>query len=76
MASCSDFPPTLIQRLNQIQRPLTASALAELLGVSKITLYKMAQKGTIPSFRIGCSVRFDTRAVARWLAGGLAAVTR
>lgn len=60
--------PTLVQRLNQIERPITAKALAAILGVSHITIYKLAAKGTIPSFRIATAVRFDTRAVARWLA--------
>lgn len=71
---CATDALTLVQRLNRIERPLTAPALAELLGVSKITLYKMAHKGSIPSFRIATAVRFDARAIARWLAGGLAAV--
>ena len=61
---------TLVQRLNQIERPITAKALADLLGVSHITVYKLAAKGVIPSFRIATAVRFDTRQVARWLAGG------
>jgi excisionase family DNA binding protein len=39
-----------------------------MLGLSKITIYKLAAKGSIPSFRIGTAVRFDCRAVARWLA--------
>ena len=68
-----EFAPTLIQRLNRIERPVNAAALAELLGVSPITIYKLAAKGTIPSFRISTAVRFDTRQVARWLAGDRAA---
>jgi excisionase family DNA binding protein len=67
-SSVSAFNPTLVQRLNQIERPVSAKALGELLGVSHITIYKLAAKGTIPSFRIATAVRFDTRAVARWLA--------
>jgi excisionase family DNA binding protein len=63
---------TLVQRLNQIERPITAKALADLLGVSHITVYKLAAKGVIPSFRIATAVRFDTRQVARWLVGSLA----
>lgn len=58
---------TLVQRLTRIERPVDAPALAELLGVSAITIYKLAKKGAIPSFRIATAVRFDTRAVARWL---------
>lgn len=71
---CATDALTLVQRLNRIERPVTARVLAELLGVSGVTVYKLAAKGVIPSFRIATAVRFDTRAVARWLAGGLAAV--
>jgi excisionase family DNA binding protein len=63
----SDVNLTLVQRLNRIERPVDASALAELLGVSAVTVYKLAKKGAIPSFRIATAVRFDTRLVARWL---------
>ncbi len=61
---------TIVERLNAISRPVTAKVLADLLGVSNITIYKLAQKGAIPSFRIATAVRFDTRLIARWLAGG------
>ena len=61
--------PTVVERLKQIDRPITASKLADLLGVSRITVYKLAAKGVIPSFRIASLVRFDTREVARWLKG-------
>lgn len=46
---------------------LTAKDLAEILNVSKITIFKYAKAGRIPSFRIGTCVRFDPRAVANWL---------
>jgi excisionase family DNA binding protein len=41
--------------------------LATKLNVSPKTLYKMAKRGRIPSFRIGYSVRFNPKAVADWL---------
>lgn len=62
---------TVVERLRRIQRPIQAPQLAEILGVSTITIYKQAAKGTIPSFRIATAVRFDTRAVARWLEGAM-----
>jgi hypothetical protein len=58
---------TLKQQLLYISRPVTAQVLAELLGVSAITVYKRGRKNIIPCFRIGSSVRYDTRMVARWL---------
>ncbi len=60
-------PLTLADRIERIGRALTAEELAEMLTVSKITIFKQAKAGRIPSFRIGTCVRFDPRAVANWL---------
>jgi excisionase family DNA binding protein len=46
---------------------LTAEELAKFLSVSKVTIFKQAAAGRIPSFRVGTCVRFDPRAVAQWL---------
>jgi excisionase family DNA binding protein len=46
---------------------LTAKELAEMLNVSKGTIFKLAAAGRIPSFRIGTAVRFDGRLVIEWL---------
>jgi excisionase family DNA binding protein len=48
---------------------LTADELASMLTVSRITIFKQAKAGRIPSFRIGTCVRFDPQSVARWLRG-------
>ncbi len=64
---CAAGEATLIERLNKIDRPVKAARIAELLGVNKITIYKLAQRGDIPHFRVAGAVRFDTRAVARWV---------
>ena len=58
---------TLAEQIERIEGAMTADTLANLLGVSKVTLFKMAKAGRIPSFRIGTCVRFDPRAVADWL---------
>ena len=58
---------TLAERIEAIDGAMTAEKLAKLLGVSKITIFKQAKAGRIPSFRIGTCVRFDPRAVANWL---------
>lgn len=60
-------PSTLADRIERIGRALTAKELADMLSVSKITIFKHAKAGRIPSFRIGTCVRFDPRAVANWL---------
>jgi excisionase family DNA binding protein len=58
---------TLADRIERSERALTAEDLATLLAVSKVTIFKLAKAGRIPSFRIGTCVRFDPRAVATWL---------
>jgi len=58
---------SLAERIERIGRALTANELAEMLTVSKITIFKQAKSGRIPSFRVGTCVRFDPRSVAQWL---------
>ena len=58
---------TLAEQMERIEGAMTGDTLANLLGVSKITVFKMAKAGRIPSFRVGTCVRFDPRAVADWL---------
>jgi excisionase family DNA binding protein len=58
---------SLADQIEKIGRALTAEELARLLSVSRITIFKHAASGRIPSFRVGTCVRFDPRAVAQWL---------
>ena len=72
MESCnstnsSTEPLSLADRIERIERALTANELAEMLTVSRITIFKQAKVGRIPSFRVGTCVRFDPRSVAQWL---------
>lgn len=60
-------PLSLADRIERMGRALTATELAEMLTVSKITIFKQAKAGRIPSFRIGTCVRFDPHSVAQWL---------
>jgi excisionase family DNA binding protein len=60
-------PLTLAEQVERIEGAITARKLAKMLGVSKITIFKMAKAGRIPSFRVGTCVRFDPRKVADWL---------
>jgi excisionase family DNA binding protein len=53
--------------VEQLDHALTAAELARLLNVNPITIYRLAQQGRIPAFRIGSAVRFDPRALASWL---------
>jgi excisionase family DNA binding protein len=71
MESCNPYsstePLSLADRIERIGRALTANELAGMLSVSKITIFKQAKGGRIPSFRVGTCVRFDPRSVAQWL---------
>ncbi len=73
MESCNPYsstePLSLADRIERIGRALTANELAEMLTVSRITIFKQAKAGRIPSFRVGTCVRFDPRSVAQWLRG-------
>ena len=58
---------SLSEQIEKYDHALTASQLAKLLAVDRATVYRMAQAGTLPCFRINSAVRFDPRAVARVL---------
>jgi len=63
----SDATSSLPDRIEQHGHALTAPELAELLAVSRITVFKLAKAGRIPCFRVGTCVRFDPKVVAAWL---------
>ena len=58
---------SLADQVEKIGSALTAHELAKLLSVSKVTIFRQAAAGRIPSFRVGTCVRFDPRAIANWL---------
>jgi excisionase family DNA binding protein len=58
---------SIADSLEQFDRCLTAVEVARLLGVHKLTVYRLAAAGRIPSFRIATAVRFDPRAIAKWM---------
>jgi excisionase family DNA binding protein len=41
--------------------------VAEYLGVHTSTIYKSAQKGTIPAFKIGSDWRFSAKYIDLWI---------
>ena len=58
---------TLANRIGSYRGALTARQLSELLSISAVTIFKLAKRGTLPSFRVGSCVRFCPAAIARWL---------
>lgn len=45
---------------------MEAEDVAAILGVKKDSIYKQARAGSIPSYRIGTSVRFDPKKLCEW----------
>jgi excisionase family DNA binding protein len=65
--------PTLaqsfIETIECSDRALVVPELAALLRISPGTVYRLARKHAIPSFRIGGSIRFDPLVLSRWMRG-------
>ena len=57
----------LIEQLEARSGAMKVAELCELLGVDDKHIYRMAARGTLPSFRVGGAVRFDPQEVAKWL---------
>jgi excisionase family DNA binding protein len=58
---------TLADQIASFKGALKARQLSELLSISAVTIFKLAKRGTLPSFRVGSCVRFCPAAIARWL---------
>ena len=54
---------------------LTVTEMAALLRIPKATMYKLAQLGRVPAFKVGKHWRFLRRDVEGWLAAHSAATT-
>ena len=51
---------------------LRIDVAAERLAASRATLYRMVQRGELPTVRIGSAVRVPVSAIERWLADQIA----
>jgi len=60
---------TVPERLRKMKGGISAKQLAPILGVSAVTLYRMAERKGIPSYRVGTALKFDPTAIADWLEG-------
>jgi excisionase family DNA binding protein len=57
----------LIEQLEARSGAMKVAEVCELLGVDDKHIYRMAARGSLPSFRVGGAVRFDPQEVAKWL---------
>lgn len=65
-AQSLNTPQGIREMIAGFNRALTAEEIAGLLGVSKQMIRKQSRAGSIPSFRIGTSVRFDPKKLCEW----------
>lgn len=57
----------LVENLEKHQHALKVSEVADLLQVSPMTIYRAAKDGSLPSFKVGSSLRFDPKTIIAWL---------
>lgn len=60
-------PATCVDALLRSQRLLRAKEVSGLLAVSPQQVYALVDRGSIPCYRIGGSIRFDPSEIANWL---------
>jgi excisionase family DNA binding protein len=61
---------TTTQDAPRLGRLHTARDLADQLGEDPQTIYRLARDHGLPCIRLGRAMRFDSTAVAAWLANG------
>ncbi len=52
---------------NTMERWLTLEQIAEYLQMSTSSIYKMAQKGKIPAYKVGRQWRFRKEEIDKWI---------
>lgn len=53
--------------MEQISKYLTMDDVAEILSISKSTLYKWVEKWAIPHYKINGNVRFNQEHLKNWI---------
>lgn len=61
--------PNLIEQLESRQGAMRVHDVAVFLGdaIDEKSIYRMAARGQMPSFRIGGAICFDPQELAKWL---------
>lgn len=65
----ADVEGNIVSHIRCRRQAWTATELGELLNLSGKHIYKLAQTGRMPSYRVGGAIRFDPQATADWLEG-------
>ncbi len=58
---------TIVDQLRARTTPLKVPEAAIILGIHRVTCFKMTEDGRIPSFRIGTAVRIDPALLADYI---------
>lgn len=69
-------PPTVPTNLAHLPVVLTCDQLAEVLDVSRSTVYEATRAGQIPAFKVGRKLRISKYALVRFLAGRMVKTER
>jgi excisionase family DNA binding protein len=56
-------------RSENLDRPFSATEVAQLLGLHRLTVYEAAHRGDLPCFRVGRRYFFPREAITRLLSG-------
>ncbi len=59
--------PTQIDKTDNIERQLRVSRVAEILDISRASVYDLINKGELKAKRIGCRLRIPISSVRRLL---------
>jgi excisionase family DNA binding protein len=65
--SAANNPTSIIESLAHADHALSVTELAQVLDVSRLTLYRWVGEGKIPHLRLGSIVRFCGPTTAAWL---------
>ena len=60
--------PPVVGAILMPENYLTLRDVAELLKLSEKTIYRLAQQGEIPAFKVGGSWRFRASDIQQWVA--------
>ena len=63
------FKGGVISTVERCERALVVPEVAAIFRVSPGTIYKLARRHAIPSFKLGGSIRFDPIVLSQWMRG-------
>jgi excisionase family DNA binding protein len=60
-------PYNIVNHLESIGHLMSVDEVAEVLGLSKTTVYRMSQSRQVPSLMLGGTRKYDPSTLAAWL---------